>query len=55
MKWLPMNREHFEIDTPGMSRPAAWATMAALILAEFVIIVLIIRVLLGADIAFPAG
>jgi hypothetical protein len=55
MQWLPRTNDTFEIKTEAMSRPAAWATMAALVLAEFVIIALIIKVLLGVDAAFLAG
>lgn len=47
MKWLPMTSEPFEIDAQGMSRLAAWATIAGLVLAELVIVALVVAVLLG--------
>ena len=55
MKWLPINSEHFEIDTQGMSRPAAWATVALLVLALLVIAALVVAELMGGDIVLSGG
>ena len=55
MQWLLRTSDTFDTNTDVMSRPAAWATMAALVVAEVVILTLIINVLLGADTAFLAG
>ena len=45
----------FETNPAGLSRPAAVATIAALLVAELVIIGRIIQALLGVDTAFLAG
>jgi hypothetical protein len=55
MVWLPRTGEIFEGSTEGMSRPAALATIAALVLAEFAIIARLIAVLMGSDMALSVG
>ena len=55
MAWLSRTNDLFDINVEAMSRSAALVTMAVLVLAEFVIIALIIKVLLGVDTAFLAS